>query len=408
MRALCNRRPLDDPRGACELELLLTEGTLYPAASFCHHGMESATLLRVPPFILGRVGGLGFRLFYNRLNGGHAVLLRMDVERYFYYNPVPCKCRELCVELRHMLRDEILATLSYYDVHDMPLTAEEIFRYLIRTSSTDIPTRPKISECCETLIQEGVVGKRDGYFFLFGREYIVPLRAKYAEYAQRKWRITRRTARLLAAVPFIRLLFVSGSLSFNNTDELSDLDVVIVAKHGRIWTTRLLVSALLSLLGMRRRFEDRVAPNKICPNHFITNESLHIPFQNMYTAQLYANLVPVSVTDPTLLKEFQIQNEWLFHYMHHWQMSDDRILTTPFANMLRTMGEKIANVIGDWLEAKARDYQKRFIIEHARPVTPGGHLTYTDEALAFHAQSSASAILAKYENSQSKLTYGLH
>src|SRR3989344_6398789 len=93
------------------------------------------------------------------------------------------------------------------------------------------------------------VQQPDGsYEYLFDREYLVPLRKERERIAKRKWRIARRVAWWMRFLPFVRVVFASGSLSMNNTDELSDLDVVIVAKHGYIWTTRFLVNGLLFLL----------------------------------------------------------------------------------------------------------------------------------------------------------------
>src|SRR3989344_3601625 len=105
-----------------------------------------------------------------------------------------------------------LEKLAYYDALDMPLTQREL---------GDVPGHP-------------AVGEREGYFYLFDREYLVPLRKRREEYARRKWRIASHVMLFLRLVPFVRMVFASGSLSMNNTDELSDLDVILVAKHGRI------------------------------------------------------------------------------------------------------------------------------------------------------------------------------
>ena len=151
-----------------------------------------------------------------------------------------------------------LEMLAYYDTLDRPLTREEL---------GEAPRHPAVRE-------------RDGYFYLFGREYLVPLRKRREEYARRKWRIASHVMLFLRMVPFLRMVFASGSLSMNNTDETSDLDVIIVAYQGRIWITRFLVTFVLWLLRALRRHGQSIAPYKICPNHFITDQSLKIPFQN--------------------------------------------------------------------------------------------------------------------------------
>lgn len=272
-----------------------------------------------------------------------------------------------------------LELLSYYDVLDRPLTKDEL--------GTDL--------------QHPSVKQREGYYYLFDREYLVPLRKRRMEFASRKWRIVESVASWLRHLPFIRIVFVSGSLSMNNTDEVSDLDVIIVAKHGRIWITRLLVSGLLALLGRRRRHEDHTAPNKICPNHFITDQALHIPFHSIYTAQLYANLVPL-VGDADLLARFQKENIWVEAYVAHWNMPKTRW----HSSWLQKLLEKLMP-FANWLETITRNYQRARIVHRVSPLHPGGHVTYTDSALAFHAQSSEAEILQRYENSKSKFTHGL-
>src|SRR3989344_239940 len=274
-----------------------------------------------------------------------------------------------------------LELLAYYDTLDRPLSIDEIG-----------------ADVCMPF-----VGKRDGYYYLFDREYLVPLRKERERIAARKWRVMREVMFWMRMVPFVRVVFASGSLSINNTDELSDLDVVIVARHGCIWTTRFLVAGLLALLGRRRKHEDLVAPDKICPNHFITDQSLHIPFHSMYTAKLYANLVPLMAVDHDDLKKFHEANSWVLGFVGRWKMREDQIVQQGLSFAIQWMGELILGLFGRKIENAVARYQKRRIGNKTNNIYLGGHLTFTDNALAFHSRSSESKILAQYENNKSKL-----
>ncbi len=292
-----------------------------------------------------------------------------------------------------MLRDAILSTLAYYDVLDMPLTAEEVFRFLIKKDAVV----PSLQDVHRELEHKKQIGEREGFYYLFDREYLVPLRKEHERLAQRKWRIARRAGWWMRMVPFVRVVFASGSLSMNNTDELSDLDIIVVAKHGYIWMTRFLLHGLLMLLGKGRRHKDRVAPDKICPNHFITDASLGIPFHNMYTAQLYVHLVPLIAVDYDDLKKFRMANAWVLDYTSRWDMPEDKIVRQGLSFAIQLAGEMVLSIFGTIIERMAARYQKLRIERNATPLKPGGHLTYSDEALAFHAQSSSAEILAKYD-----------
>ncbi|MEK7616174.1 MAG: hypothetical protein AAB420_03140 [Patescibacteria group bacterium] len=272
----------------------------------------------------------------------------------------------------------VLKQLAYYDVLDRPFLMSDL----------------------GTSLRSDLVSERDGYYYLFDREYLVPLRKERQRISRRKWQIARRVAWWLRFVPFARVVFVSGSLSMENADELSDLDVIVVAKHGHIWTVRLLVMGLLIVLGKARRHEDRVAPDKICPNHFVTDQSLHIPFHSMYTAHLYANLVPLIAVDRDDLKKFREANTWVRDYASVWNMPENKIVPQGLSFALQWLCEIF---IGTKLEAWSARYQRHRIESKANVIRPGGHLVYNDNMLAFHLGSSEAEILRKYEDNKSKL-----
>ena len=232
---------------------------------------------------------------------------------------------------------------------------------------------------------------------LFGRDYLIPLYKRREEFAKVKWRKALRALRWYRLVPFVRAVFVSGSLSINNADELSDFDLIIVAKHGRIWLVRAMTLALFQLLGVLRKHIHHAghAPDKICPNHYITDRSLAIPFRNIYTAQLYSRLAPVIINDRNLIENFKKENGWVTEYFP-WNMDMSRKLKAKSYNLK-------AGKLGNWLERYARDYQLRRIKANGVVPIPGGHLICTDDMLAFHSGSNAGKIIEEYQANMRKL-----
>ena len=314
------------------------------------------------------------------------------------------------------IRDNILATLAYYDVFDFPLKAEEVaarfvnFRHLNQFSDIARPLVlrcPQIQEIkkdLDQLILDGLVGRAGEYYFLFDREYLAPLRLKREKTANRKWRIARRAIWWLRFVPYVQAVFASGSLAMRNTDELSDLDVLIVVKHGRIWLARFLILAVLSILGVRRRGSDKIAPDKICPNHFITDKSLCIPFKSIYTAQTYANLVPIYCRAIELIQRFKEANQWVLDYVSQWNFNfvEVKPQQKPQQPMFGSSTSKhwsVAQSLENWL----RQYQSKRIARNPHTGQPGGRVIYTDEQLEFHPSSIESGIIRKYNQKMKDL-----
>lgn len=321
-----------------------------------------------------------------------------------------------------MIKKEILATLAYYDVFDFPLKEEEIWAWQARISNAKYQM-PNISEKNQSssgrdfkgalaeLVLEKKIFFNDGFYYLFERDYLVPLRLKKEKNAKKKWRRVRYAERWLRFLPFVRAIFASGSLAINNTDELSDLDVLVVAKHRRIWLTRLLVSGSLSLLGMRRKYNQKIAPDKICLNHYITDKSLYVPFKSIYNAQTYLNLKPIFIRDAKIFKDFYSANDWLGDFVvnfdpgkHPSSLAYNDTGSRPFSGAIYLAFEFIlGGWLGDWLESLARRWQTARIEKHRKQDPPGGRVVYNDNCLEFHPGSAEEEIIKKFEEKTERL-----
>ncbi len=308
------------------------------------------------------------------------------------------------------MKKNILATLAYYDVFDLPLKEEEVFKFFFNFKHLSAfgdgraPNFGEVKAGLEELTSDGVIGLSGGLYFLFGRDYLVPLRLRREKMAKKKWRRVFCAARWLKILPYVKAVFASGSLAMSNAEELGDLDILIVVKYGRIWLSRLLVSGLLSLIGMRRKYNQKIAPDKVCLNHYITNKSLPILYKSIYTAQTYINLKPVFISDPRIVAEFYKANSWLGDYVLNFEAKK---LTAEKTNMATghnfltkaksRAGELILNTrIGDWLEGQARRWQTSRIEKHKKQDPPGGRVVYNDEQLEFHPGSAEKEIIEKY------------
>ncbi len=314
-------------------------------------------------------------------------------------------------------RNNILATLAYYDVFDFPLKEEEIFKFLFNfehisaSGGGQAPDFGEFKTELETLRNDGTVNFYGGFYFLFGRDYLVPLRLRREKIAKKKWKKVFRAARWLKFLPYIRAVFASGSLAMSNAEELGDLDILVVVKRGRIWLSRLLVSGLMSLIGMRRKYNQKIAPDKICLNHYITDKSLLIPYKSVYTAQTYVNLRPVFVSNPEIVAEFYKANSWLGEYVLNFEaekLAAEKINMATGHNFLTKIksgaGELILNTkLGSWLEKRAKRWQIKRIEKHRKQDPPGGRVVYNDDCLEFHPGSVENEIIGNYEDRIKKL-----
>lgn len=303
----------------------------------------------------------------------------------------------------------IFKTIVYYDCLGYPLTKEELAVFSFKDKGSE---------------GANLVEKAGSFYFLPGRQNLVEERAERNKTAEEKWRKALKAVWWLQLIPYIRLVFASGSLALSNTDKESDLDFLVVVRHGRIWTARSSAVFLLNFLGLLRRRGQTTAPDKVCLNHLITDKSLYIPRKSIYTAQLYARLVPILVEDERLLNDFCEVNRWVGEWVDGWPVcllanspdykigdprqswDKERIANRGVLKSIRKIGEKILDTkFGDWVEAILRKYNLHRIKNYHLTHKPGGRVKADDESLEFHPDSPELKIIERYNKTMIKLGF---
>ena len=252
--------------------------------------------------------------------------------------------------------------------------------------------------CLDALAKEGKLEEKNGFYFLPGRRHLYEERIERNKIAEQKWKKARRYLFLAQVVPYIEAIFASGSLALGHTGKESDLDVLVVAKYGRIWTARVVISVLMNLLGVRRKDKERIAPDKICLNHYITDYSLKIPFESMYNAQSYAHLVPIYWRDEVIIKRFWKENgEWAKKFLNFWKLPDGyqrrAVRSSRILRGIKLLAEKLLDWSG--LAGLLERFSKKIQISRINTNLPG-RITANDQQLEFHPYSVEKDIIKKY------------
>jgi hypothetical protein len=235
------------------------------------------------------------------------------------------------------LLHSIFRTLAYSDVFDYPLTAGEIHRYLTATKASP-------EEIDRALAQEHLFTRVGDYFTLPGREEIVATRQRRFAVAKRLRPKAVRYGRILARLPFVRMVAVTGSLAMSNTDEGKDIDYMIVTVPGRLWMCR-----LLSLVVARVA---RLEGVSLCPNYLLTTRALKLEEHSLYVAHELAQMIPLSGMD--VYREIFRRNRWVTDYLPNAAGQPERPsfgkpLQTP-SFLQRVLEVFLSLPLGNWLE----------------------------------------------------------
>ena len=282
--------------------------------------------------------------------------------------------------------ESILRTLLYADVFDYPLSAAEIEHYLLGDPSALGQIGPRL-QSSQWLSQR--VTRANGYYTARGRAELAALRDQRRSDSQRLWARARVWGLRLGALPFVRMVAVTGALAVNNARTGDDIDFLVVTAPGRVWLTRALCIALVRLARLFRV--------GLCPNYVLARSAIAQEQRNLYVAHDLLQMVPLAGF--TVYEEMRAANRWAEDLLtrarrplHH----EPELRPSPLLGLLQRLGEwLLRGWLGDRLEAWERRRKQRKFAPAAQ--IPGSTALLDSDHVKGHFHDHGRAVLRAYE-----------
>ncbi|UBM59289.1 hypothetical protein LAG90_01285 [Marinilongibacter aquaticus] len=213
------------------------------------------------------------------------------------------------------IESAILGVLCYFKLFDHPLKKAEIFCF----SQEKVRAFAEFEAALTHLVELGVIHLTGKYYFLEEEmEVFIDSREEAYCNAQKSLKLAQKIARFIHCFPFVRAVFISGSLSKMSFPEGADFDFFIVTKTDRLWVSKMILAAFkrVFLFNSKRYF---------CINYFVDEEHLEIPDRNVFTATEICTLLPV--VGKGVYSELLKANSWVYDYFPNykekeWAVSD--------------------------------------------------------------------------------------
>jgi hypothetical protein len=242
---------------------------------------------------------------------------------------------EVRVQLTLSVLDRaVVESVAYSDVFDYPVTLEEI-----RRSLPIIATDADVEASLQAV--RHYVSSGSPYYVLAGREALAETRARRAEASRRLLRRAGFYGRLIARLPFVRMVAVTGSLAVDNAEEDHDIDYMIVTAPGRVWLARALSIVVVRFAALRGL--------TLCPNYVLSQSALTLPERDAYTARelLQMRVLAGHGVYAHLLE----RNAWWFDLLPNWRPAVSNGETKR--GLVRRLGEwLLGGSLGDALERR--------------------------------------------------------
>ncbi len=198
------------------------------------------------------------------------------------------------------IEHEIERTLRYFEFFKHALNIEEIRTFLrVQASIADLENALQpMADSQQLFYSEG--------FYALNPDHI-QVRKNCQNLNLGRLKIARRMGYFIQLFPYVRGVYLSGSLSNMGMQNASDdIDFFIITKAGRVWLAKLF------LIGFKKLFLLN-SEKYFCINMLMDERKLKLKKKNLYTAAEAASLLPL--THPEIMAHFLQENSWLSAFL---------------------------------------------------------------------------------------------
>jgi hypothetical protein len=281
----------------------------------------------------------------------------------------------------------IARSVIYASLFDYPLTLEQLHHSLIESDQT--PAEIVAVYDGSELLQQ-VLEYRDGFFFPTGRGNLVAERRRREARSDIFLTQHARALRLICALPFTRLVALSGSVAHRNLEPNGDLDLFMVTRGPRVWTVTVLTLLLTKLLGRRRT---------ICLNFILADSHLAVDQQDLFTANQIIHLQPLAGAE--LVDRFRAANPFVSRcYPNSGIRGPQAPLVSaggPWCDLAKRTIEAVLRLPGPIIEAVCRRAYAWHLRRRAGSWRSPDQVRLQSDYLKLHTRSHRHAVLDRFE-----------
>ena len=205
----------------------------------------------------------------------------------------------------------IARSVLYAALFEYPLTLAQL------RQTVEVPLTPSriLAAYDRSAALQAIVEHRDGFFFPRGRGELVEERRRREARSRSFLRQNRRLLACICAMPYIRMVALSGSIAHKNLERDGDLDLFIVTRGQRAWSVTVAVVLLAKIMRRRRT---------VCANYTVADSSLVLDQQDLFTASQVIHLKPL--VGRGIFEAMLAENRFVYGFYPNFHHADSRSL----------------------------------------------------------------------------------
>ena len=279
----------------------------------------------------------------------------------------------------------VLRSVTYAALFDYPLTLAQLHASLIgvRADATTVAAWWRTSD-----FLQATVDHRDGLYFPSGRCDLRHTRARREAVSRGLLDRDHRILSVVAGMPFVRMVALSGSLAHLNAEASADLDFFVVTAPHRVWSVTFILLVIARLFGWRRR---------LCLNYVISEDALRVEPADLFSANQIIHLRPILGDD--VFARFVDANPFVREIYPNFEVRPSgHQAIKPSGQVIKPLLERVLSIgLAQIAERRARAIYGWHLNRRAAGWQSRDQVRLEPECLKLHTSSHRAAALERYE-----------
>lgn len=279
--------------------------------------------------------------------------------------------------------EAIARSVLFASLFDYPLTLAQLRQTLIESRQT--PSRI-LSTYHQSAALRAVIDCRDGVFFPRGRQDLPGVRRDRERASLAFLERHDLFLRLVCAMPFVRMVALSGSVAHLNLEEQGDLDLFVVTRGRHAWTVAVALVLLAKLLRCR---------HVVCANFVMADTRLDLGPGDLFTASQIVHLRPLIGHD--VHRALVAANPFVYRCYPNAHVPVRASRPSAVGRAVRRAVEFVLAGPAVLLEACSRVAYRRYLRARAAQWTSPEQVCLDADRLKLHTRSHRHSVLRRFD-----------
>ena len=201
---------------------------------------------------------------------------------------------------------------------------------------------------------------------------------------------------LVSALPYVRMVALSGSIAHLNLEGAGDLDLFIVTRGRRVWSATVATVVLAKLLRRRRI---------VCANFVVADTRLVLEQQDLFAASQVIHLKPLIGRD--VFRELLDKNPFVFRFYPNFHTADAATLTfrpsRALAGLKRVL-QTALTPIAPLVELVCRGAYRSYLRRRSAMWQSPEQVRLQADCLKLHTRSHRQSVLERFDRTVQTFT----